>query len=63
MRLIAGEIFDQVLPYLNMEPQYSDNEFALLVSYAPNVVSKSVNEQRTKSPGRLTARVIGSGVR
>jgi stage V sporulation protein D (sporulation-specific penicillin-binding protein) len=59
---VAGEIFDQVLPYLNIEPQYSDNELALLVSYAPNVVSKSVNEAKNEiTRAGFTARVIGSG--
>lgn len=59
---VAGEVFDQVLPYLNIEPSYSDTELSLLVSHAPNVVSKNVNEAKNQvSQAGFTVRVIGSG--
>ncbi len=59
---VVGNIFSEILPYLGVEPQYTEEEQAKLAVKAPNVVGKSVSEAESglKESG-FTVNVVGSG--
>lgn len=59
---VAGEIFEQVLPYLNIEPLYTDKELAMLVEQAPDVLGLKIAEAKRKLSSKgYTARIVGDG--
>ena len=59
---VAQKIFADVLPYLGMEPQYTDEELKVLQTTVPLVEGASVTRAGTvlKQQG-LTIRVVGDG--
>ena len=59
---VAGQIFADILPYLGIEPQYTEDEYANLDTATPNVVGDSVSAaQSSLSEKQLKSRVVGSG--
>lgn len=57
---IAGRIFENILAYLNIDPQYSDEELAKATVTAPNLVGVSVDTVKSKATG-FTVKVVGNG--
>lgn len=59
---VAGEVFQRVLPYLGIEPDYSEDELAKLSQPAPYLEGKSVSEAKSALAGtEYTVRIIGNG--
>lgn len=57
---IAGILLEKVLTYLNIEPQYEDNEISNISSVAPSLVGRTVSEAKNEA-AKFTLRVIGNG--
>ena len=57
---IAGQILEKVLTYLNVEPQYEDNEMANISSTAPALIGKTLQEARSMTAG-YTLKIVGKG--
>lgn len=57
---IAGRLFTNVLEYLNIDPQYSDEEMAKATVKAPNLIGVNTEQVKSKA-GNFTVKVIGSG--
>lgn len=57
---IAGQILEKVLTYLNVEPQYEDNEMANISSTAPALIGKTLQEARSMTGG-YTLKIVGKG--
>lgn len=57
---IAGRLLEQILTYLNVEPQYEDSEISNISSVAPSLVSLSVSEAKNTA-SKFTVRVVGNG--
>lgn len=57
---IAGRIFENILAYLNIDPQYNDEEMATATVTAPNLVGESVDTVKSKATG-FTVKVVGEG--
>ena len=57
---IAGRILENVLTYLNVDPQYSDEELAKATVTAPNLVGIKANVVKSKASG-FTVKVVGNG--
>lgn len=59
---MVGKILEEILPYLQVSPEYTEEEAALLAVKAPDVIGMAVSdaEKQVKDSG-LTAEVIGSG--
>lgn len=59
---VAGEVFEKVLPYLGIEPSYTDEELAKLSSPAPDLVGLSLTAAKAEL-GRTkhTYRIVGDG--
>lgn len=57
---IAGILLEKVLTYLNIEPQYEDNEISNISSVAPSLVGRTVAEAKNEA-AKFTLRVIGNG--
>lgn len=57
---IAGELLEQILTYLNVEPQYEDKEISNISSVAPSLVGQTVNEAKNAA-AKFTLKVIGNG--
>lgn len=57
---IAGRIFENILAYLNVDPQYSDEEMASTTVTAPNLIGESANTVKSKASG-FTVKVVGGG--
>lgn len=57
---IAGRLLEQILTYLNIEPQYEDNEINSISSVAPSLVTLTVSEAKNTA-SKFTLKVIGSG--
>ena len=57
---IAGRIFENVLAYLNIDPQYSDEEMAKATVHAPNLVGSKADNVKTKASG-FTVKIVGNG--
>lgn len=57
---IAGRIFENILAYLNIDPQYSDEEMASVTVTAPNLVGESVDKVKSKATG-FTVKIVGEG--
>lgn len=57
---IAGEIFEKVLAYLNIEPQYEDSEMKNISSTTPSLIGKSISEAKQLA-SNYKLRIIGDG--
>ncbi len=57
---IAGRIFENILAYLNIDPQYSDEELAKATVTAPNLVGTSADKVKSKATG-FTVKIVGEG--
>lgn len=57
---IAGRIFENIMAYLNIDPQYSDEEMAKATVTAPNLVGVNADSVKSKASG-FTVKVIGNG--
>ncbi len=57
---VAGRVFENVLAYLNIDPQYNDEEFKNVTVTAPNLVGESADTVKSRAPG-FTVKVIGNG--
>ena len=57
---IAGILLEKVLTYLNIEPQYEDDEISNISSVAPSLVGRTVSEAKNEA-AKFTLRVIGNG--
>lgn len=57
---VAGRIFENILAYLNITPQYSDKELESMTMTAPNLVNQST-AAAVSSASKFTVRVVGSG--
>lgn len=57
---VAGRIFENVLAYLNITPQYSDSEIESMTMTAPNLVGQT-KASALSSATKFTVRVVGSG--
>ena len=59
---VAGDIIEQTLKYMNVEPIYTDEELAKLNAYAPNVVNMTVAGAKSSLESQgFVARVVGNG--
>ncbi len=59
---VAQRIFADVLPYLDVEPRYTESELKQLKSSVPSVVGKSLAAARSAlAEKELQARVVGNG--
>lgn len=59
---VAGKIFADVLPYLGVEPQYTESELENLSVTPPNVIGKSVSSAKTEiESAGLTVKTVGDG--
>ncbi len=57
---IAGEILEKILTYLNIEPQYEDNEMKSIASKAPSLTGKTIAQARSAAQGYVL-KIVGSG--
>lgn len=57
---VAGRIFENILAYLNIDPQYSDEELAQATTTAPNLVGEDALKVRSKASG-FTVKIVGNG--
>ena len=58
----AGMALDKIMTYLNVEPQYEDDELSNISSVAPSLVGKSVGDAKV-SAAKFTVKVVGSGTK
>ena len=59
---VVGKMMSDILPYLGVEPEYSDSELQTIDRAVPNVTGMSLAEaQHTLADIGLNCRVIGSG--
>ena len=59
---VGAEIFEDILPYLGYEPQYTEQELENFAIKVPDVKGKTVSEARNSINGTgLGIRVVGSG--
>jgi stage V sporulation protein D (sporulation-specific penicillin-binding protein) len=59
---VAAEVIQNTMVYLNVEPQYTEEELAKLDTQAPNLVGMSVDSARKQLTDEgYTVKVIGSG--
>ena len=59
---VASQVIEKTLNYLNVEPQYSEEELAKLDVKTPNAVSKGVGAAQEELEKRgFTVKVVGSG--
>ncbi|MGN1419004.1 MAG: penicillin-binding transpeptidase domain-containing protein [Acutalibacteraceae bacterium] len=59
---IAKEVMESTLKYLNVQPQYTQEELESVSKTAPNLVGESVGEAKvTAANNGLTVKVIGDG--
>ncbi len=57
---IAGRIFENILAYLNVDPEYSDEELAQSTVTAPNLIGVDADSVRSKASG-FTVKIVGNG--
>lgn len=57
---IAGELLEKILTYLNIEPQYEDDEITNVSSVAPALIGQSLADAKNAA-SKFTLKVIGSG--
>ncbi len=59
---VAQKILSEALPYLGVEPQYTDEEIADMNRVAPDVTGASVSEAENRLASvQLQAKLVGSG--
>ncbi len=59
---VGAEIFEDILPYLGYEPQYTEEELENFAIKVPSVVGSSTEEAKASiNKAGLTVRVIGTG--
>lgn len=59
---VAGEVFSKVLPYLGIEPSYTEEELANLSEPTPDMVGKALTQAKSELASTAhNVRVIGSG--
>lgn len=60
---VVGKMMADILPYLGLEPEYSDSELQTMDRAVPDVMGLSIAEAQSKlAESGLSCRVIGSGV-
>ena len=57
---VAGRIFENILAYLNVDPEYSDEEISKMTVSAPNLIGESTENVKSKAPD-FTVKIIGEG--
>lgn len=57
---VAGRIFENILAYLNIDPEYSDEEISQMTVTAPNLIGESTETAKSKVTG-FTVKIIGEG--
>lgn len=57
---IVGMLVEKVMAYLNVEPQYEDNEITTISSVAPNLEGMAVGDAKVKA-SKFKVNVIGEG--
>lgn len=57
---IAGRIFENILAYLNVDPQYSDEELAQSTVTAPNLIGKASSTVKSEASG-FNVKIVGDG--
>ena len=57
---IAGMLIEKVMTYLNVEPQYDDNEITTISSVAPPLVGLSTGDAKVRG-AKFKVNVIGNG--
>ena len=61
---VAQKILDAILPYMGVEPSYTESELAKLSRTVPNVTNQAVAAAQTKINGTgLKAQIVGDGDR
>lgn len=59
---VAQKVMSEVLPYLGIEPKYTEAELSKLSTAAPNVTGKALNvAQATITNAGLTVHTVGNG--
>lgn len=59
---VVGKMMADILPYLGLEPEYSDGELQTMDRAVPDVMGLSIAEAQSKlAESGLSCRVIGSG--
>ncbi|MBE6813165.1 MAG: PASTA domain-containing protein [Ruminococcaceae bacterium] len=59
---VGGEVFGKVLPYLGIEPVYSDDELEDMSNVVPSVIGDTLEQAQEKlDAADLEVRVIGNG--
>ncbi len=59
---ITGMLLEKILTYLNVEPQYEDDELSSISSVAPSLVGKTVGDAKVAA-SKFTVKVVGSGTK
>lgn len=59
---IAGMLLEKIMTYLNVEPQYEDDELSNISSVAPSLVGKSVGDAKVAA-AKFTVKVVDSGTK
>lgn len=59
---IAGMLLEKIMTYLNVEPQYEDDELSNISSVAPSLVGKSIGDAKVAA-AKFTVKVVGSGTK
>ena len=57
---IAGRIFENILAYLNVDPQYTDEELTTATVTAPNLIGSTVDKVKSQA-STFTVKVVGNG--
>ncbi len=59
---IAKEVLEPTLKYLNVEPQYTENELRSISKTTPSVIGKTVADARAKASAQgVTLKIVGAG--
>ena len=59
---IAKEVLEPTLKYLNVEPQYTENELRTVSKTTPSLIGATVADARAKASAQgLTLKVVGAG--
>lgn len=58
----AGKIVEEIMQYYNIEPNYTQEELAAMMTTVPDVTGKSVDEAKNSLTSfRLGAKIVGTG--
>lgn len=59
---VAADILEEILPYIGVTPQYTEDEAEKLESNAPDLIGKKVSEAKSAaSEAELSIKVVGEG--